>query len=50
MNTFLENNDATICMDNTCVTVRGNTAKIVNGIVIAVVVFAVLALLDKTLR
>lgn len=47
---YNQNNKATVCADKNCVTVYGETAKIVNGIVIAAVVFVGLALLAKALR
>lgn len=47
---YNQNNKATVCADKNCVTVYGETAKIVNGIVLAAVIFVGLALLAKALR
>ncbi|MBX3165131.1 MAG: hypothetical protein KF900_11695 [Bacteroidetes bacterium] len=47
---YRQNNKAKVCADKNCVTVYGDTAKIVNGIAITTVAFVGLALLAKALR
>ena len=49
-NSYLKNNKAMVCANKDCVTVYGNTAKVVNAIVITTVVIAAIALLVKVLR
>lgn len=45
-----QNNKATVCADKNCITVYGDTAKIVNRIAIGTAVVIGLALLAKVLR
>lgn len=49
--TFYPSNEkATICNNSTCVTVFGDTAKLVNGIALTVAVVTALALISKALK
>jgi len=45
-----KNEKATVCANNNCITVFGDTARIVNGIVITTVSLIALSLLVKALR
>jgi hypothetical protein len=45
-----QNEKAKVCADNICVTVYGDTARIVNGIGISVAALMVLLLLEKAFR
>lgn len=47
---YNQNNKATVCSANRCVTVFGDTARIVNGIVVTVTAIVALAALVKALR
>lgn len=47
---YNQNNKATVCADKNCVTVYGDTAKIVNAVVVTAAVLAAVALLAKVLR
>lgn len=47
---YNQNNKATVCVGKNCVKVYGDTARIVNGIVIVITVFIGLAILAKVLR
>jgi hypothetical protein len=46
----LQNDKAIICAGKNCVTVYGDTAKIINAIIIATVALFVVTLLVKELR
>jgi hypothetical protein len=50
INTYPKNEKATVCINKTCLTVHGDTAKIINGIAIAAATLMFIALLDKVLR
>ncbi len=47
---YNQNNKATVCAGNNCVTVYGDTAKVVNAIAIAAATIAAVAMLVKALR
>jgi hypothetical protein len=47
---FNQNNKATVCADKNCVTVYGDTAKIVNAVAITAAALVAVALLAKVLR
>lgn len=47
---YNQNDKATVCSRNHCVTVYGNTARIVNGIAVTAAALIALALLAKALR
>jgi len=44
------NEEATVCVNNTCATVRGDTAKFVNGLVVLTVTLSTIALIVKALK
>ena len=49
--TFYPSNEkATVCHNSTCMTVFGDTAKLVNGIALTVAVVKALALISKALK
>lgn len=45
-----KNPKATLCVKNTCATVYGETARVVNSIVVVAVVFISVALISKALK
>lgn len=47
---YNENEKATVCVSNNCITVYGDTARIINGIIITVVAIIALVFLAKVLR
>lgn len=47
---YNQNEKATVCAQNNCVTVYGDTARIVNGIAVTAAALIALALLAKALR
>jgi hypothetical protein len=49
-NIYNQNNKATVCADKNCVTVYGDTAKVVNAVAITAAVSLAVALLAKVLR
>ena len=49
--TFYPSNvKATVCHNSTCMTVFGDTAKLVNGIALTVAVVTAIALISKALK
>ncbi|MBS1588355.1 MAG: hypothetical protein JST52_01950 [Bacteroidetes bacterium] len=46
---YNQNNKATVCVDKNCVTVYGDTAKVVNTIAVIFAILAVVTLLEKVL-
>jgi hypothetical protein len=44
------NEKATVCHKSTCVTVFGDTAKLVNGIAVTVAIITAIALISKALK
>ena len=48
--TYSKNQRATVCADSNCVTVYGDTAKIINGIAIALAILSAIALIAKLLK
>ena len=49
--TFYPSNEkATVCHQSTCVTIFGDTAKLVNGIALTVAVVTAIALISKALK
>jgi hypothetical protein len=49
-NNYPSNEKATVCLKSNCVTVFGDTAKLVNGIAVTVAVITAIALLSKALK
>lgn len=50
-NSYYPSNDkATVCLKSNCVTVFGDTAKLVNGIALTVAVITAIALISKALK
>jgi hypothetical protein len=47
---YNQNNKVTVCADKNCVTVYGDTAKIVNAIAVTAAILTAVALLAKVLR
>lgn len=47
---YPSNEKATVCHNSTCVTVFGDTAKLVNGIALTVAVVTAIALISKALK
>lgn len=47
---YPSNEKATVCHKSTCVTVFGDTAKLINGIAITVAVLSAIALISKALK
>ncbi|MCZ8297027.1 MAG: hypothetical protein ACK5RV_00145 [Flavobacterium sp.] len=49
-NNYLVHEKATVCHNSTCVTVYGDTARIVNDIVVTAVAIGMVALIFKSLE
>jgi len=47
---YQQNEKATVCTQDTCVTVFGDTARIVNGIAVVAAILLAISLLDKALN
>lgn len=47
---YPSNEKATVCHNSTCVTVFGDTAKLINGIAITIAVITVISLISKALK
>jgi hypothetical protein len=47
---YPSNEKATVCHNSTCVTVFGDTAKLINGIAIAIAVITAISLISKALK
>ncbi len=50
MNKYNQNDKATVCAQDSCVTVFGDTAHIVNGIAVVTAVLLAISLIDKALN
>ena len=50
LNTYNKKERATVCANKTCITVYGETARIVNSIAVTAASIMLLALLAKVLR
>lgn len=49
-NYYPSNEKATVCVQSNCMTVFGDTAKLINGIAVTVAVITAISLISKALK